>query len=94
MTLAEPPVSQEAVGISLAQSPSPPSKPAPAALATASPKGQASPVTGADANQPPPDPNQRSLVMFFAIGAVINLLMISVLGVWAYRQLRKRKKPR
>lgn len=36
----------------------------------------------------------RSLITFFTIGVVVNVLVLSVLGTWAYRQLRRRKKPR
>ena len=44
--------------------------------------------------EPLGEPKHRSLAMFFAIGIAINLLMLVVLSVWAYRQLRRQRKPR
>lgn len=44
--------------------------------------------------EPLGEPEHRSLTTFFAIGIAINLLMLVVLSVWAYRQLRRQRKPR
>ena len=52
-------------------------------------KEQAANVPGS-----PGEPEPRSLSMFFAIGIVINLLMLVVVSVWAYRELRRLRKPR
>jgi len=43
------------------------------------------------AQLPLAEPVHRSLSMFFAIGMVINLFMLLLLSVWAYRQLHRPK---
>lgn len=41
-------------------------------------------------SEPRIDPEKQKLSAFFLIGMVINIVMILVVGIWAYREWQKR----
>ena len=47
------------------------------------------PLLGPD-SEPEMHPEKQKLSAFFLIGIVINLVMIFVVGIWAYREWQKR----
>lgn len=54
----------------------------------------ATPASPGAANHPSEEPGPRPLSMFFIIGIAINLVMVVLISVWAYRELRRQRKPR
>lgn len=47
------------------------------------------PILGPD-SAPEMDPEKQKLSAFFLIGIVINIVMIFTVGIWAYREWRRR----
>ncbi len=71
----------------------PPQAAAPAAPTSGSEGNQSTQPGGGSDSSPAGSSQGRSMITFFAIGIVVNLAVLSLLGTWAYRQLRRRNRP-